>query len=443
MSILRRRVYKKKANTIPERYGYFGVLYGLSMSNEVISNGEPQECAKFPSYIYTKAYQKEDPVGTFPLTNRLETSGTNPKTFTSGYTDGTEIVYATAKHLYISLDNGTTWSTCDGNQYPTISTYWYGWFHPIVWFDTSCWYLLYAVNSTGDFTKGTATYYIWKRDKSTGAVSTITLGSWSGDYKIDNMYGFSSNIAVSNTGQIMAKFRNVDRFIVFDISTQKYNYTDVTPTLATNSIPWNGGVGQWFYNRTTYGQWIISTTLPYKVTSDGSHIVQHGTYKTKGKAITYNTTSGSAYTWTEIVTPYDQIEGFEHATGIWIDADRIAGTGRVFAVCGSTTPNLFAYIGNMDGTAGDITKVDWKEASKPIKEIIDELDATGQMWPSAVIVSPDGKYGIALFVSIAIVFDLTTGEYFSGFSLRDLEGYDDYNKLRSMYFGYLYPRKVI
>ena len=60
MSILRRRVYKKKANTIPESYGYFGVLYGLSMSSEVISNGEPQECAKFPSYIYTKAYQKEN-----------------------------------------------------------------------------------------------------------------------------------------------------------------------------------------------------------------------------------------------------------------------------------------------------------------------------------------------------------------------------------------------
>ena len=443
MSILRRRVYKKKANTIPEKYGYFGVLYGLSMSSEVISNGEPQECAKFPSYIYTKAYQKEDPVGTFPLTNRLETSGTNPKTFTSGYTDGTEIVYATAKHLYISLDNGTTWSTCDGNQYPTISTYWYGRFHPIVWFDTSYWYLLYAVNSTADFTEGTATYYIWKRNKSTGTVSTTTLKSLSGDYKIDNMFGFSSNIAVSNTGQIMAKFKNVDRFIIFDISTQKYNYTDVTPTLDTGTIPWNGGVGQWFYNKTTYGQWIISTALPDKVTSEGSHISQKGAYKTEGKAITYNTTSGSAYTWTEIVTPYDQAHGFKRATGIWIDADRIAGTGRVFAVCGSTTPNLFAYIGNMNGAADDITKVDWKEASKPIKEISEELGITSYLWPSAVMVSPDGKYGIALFVSIAIVFDLTTGEYFSGFSLRDLEGYDDYNNLRSMYFGYIYPRKVI
>lgn len=443
MSILRRRVYKKKANTIPESYGYFGVLYGLSMSSEVISNGEPQECAKFPSYIYTKAYQKENPVGTFPLANRLETSGTNPKTFTSGYTDGTEIVYATAKHLYISLDNGTTWSTCDGNQYPTISTYWYGRFHPIVWFDTSYWYLLYAVNSTADFTEGTATYYIWKRNKSTGTVSTTTLRSLSGDYKIDNMFGFSSNIAVSNTGQIMAKFKNVDRFIIFDISTQKYNYTDVTPTLDTGSIPWNGGVGQWFYNKTTYGQWIISTALPDKVTSEGSHISQKGAYKTEGKAITYNTTSGSAYTWTEIVTPYDQAQGFKRATGIWIDADRIAGTGRVFAVCGSTTPNLFAYIGNMNGAADDITKVDWKEASKPIKEISEELGITSYLWPSAVMVSPDGKYGIALFVSIALVFDLTTGEYFSGFSLRDLEGYDDYNKLRSMYFGYIYPRKVI
>ena len=45
MSILRRRVYKKSASTIPEKYGYFGVLYGLSMSCEVISNGELQECA--------------------------------------------------------------------------------------------------------------------------------------------------------------------------------------------------------------------------------------------------------------------------------------------------------------------------------------------------------------------------------------------------------------
>ena len=443
MSILRRRVYKKKANTIPEKYGYFGVLYGLSMSSEVISNGELQECAKFPSYIYTKAYQKENPVGTFPLANRLETSGTNPKTFTSGYTDGTEIVYATAKHLYISLDNGTTWSTCDGNQYPTISTYWYGRFHPIVWFDSSYWYLLYAVNSTENFTEGTATYYIWRRDKSTGTVSTITLGSWSGDYKIDNMFGFASNIAVSNTGQIMAKFKNVDRFIVFDISTQKYNYTGITPTLDTGNIPWNGGVGQWFYNKTTYGQWIISTALPDKVTSEGAHIIQFGAYKTEGRAVTYNTTSGSAYTWTEIVTPDDQAHGSKHATGIWIDADRIAGTGRVFAVCGSTTPNLFAYIGNMGETADDITKVDWKEASKPIKEISEELGITGYLWPSAVMVSPDGKYGIVLFVSVAIVFDLTTGEYFSGFSLRDLEGYDDYDKLRSMYFGYIYPRKVI
>lgn len=443
MSILRRRVYKKKANTIPESYGYFGVLYGLSMSSEVISNGEPQECAKFPSYIYTKAYQKENPVGSFPLANRLETSGTNPKTFTSGYTDGTEIVYATAKHLYISLDNGTTWSTCDGNQYPTISTYWYGRFHPIVWFDTSYWYLLYAVNSTADFTEGTATYYIWKRNKSTGTVSTTTLRSLSGDYKIDNMYGFSSNIAVSNTGQIMAKFKNVDRFIVFDISTQKYNYTDITPTTDPDGIPWNGGVGQWFYNRTTYGQWIITTSLPDKVTSEGYYTTQTGVYKTEGKAVTYNTTSGSAYTWTEIVTPYDQIEGLEHSSCMWVDADRIAGTGRVFAVCGSVTPNLFAYIGNINGTADSITKVDWKEASKPLKEIYEELGITGYLWPSAVMVSPDGKYGIALFVSMAVVFDLTTGEYSSGFSLRDLEGYNDYNSLRSMYFGYIYPRKVI
>ena len=342
MSILRRRVYKKSASTIPEKYGYFGVLYGLSMSGEVISNGELQECAKFPSYIYTKAYQKEDPVGTFPLTNRLETSGTNPKTFTSGYTDGTEIVYATAKHLYISLDNGTTWSTCDGNQYPTISTYWYGRFHPIVWFDTSCWYLLYAVNSTENFTEGTATYYIWRRDKSTGTVSTITLGSWSGDYKIDNMFGFASNIAVSNTGQIMAKFKNVDRFIIFDISTQKYNYTDFTTALNTSGIPYNGGVGQWFYNRTTYGQWIISVLLQDRETSDGSIVSDRCAYKTEGKAISYNTTQGSAYTWTEIAIPYNYAQGTSRASSIWIDADRIAGTGRVFAVCGGTTPNLFA-----------------------------------------------------------------------------------------------------
>ena len=466
MSILRRRVYKKKANTIPESYGYFGVLYGLSMSNEVISNGEPQECAKFPSYIYTKAYQKEDPVGTFPLANRLETSGTNPKTFTSGYTDGTEIVYATARHLYISSNNGTTWSTCDGNQYPTISTYWYGRFHPIVWFDSSYWYLLYAVNTTENFTEGDTSYYIWKRNKSTGTVDTTYLGTWTGDYKIDNMYGFSSNIAVSNTGQIMAKFKNVDLFIIFDISTQKYNYTDSTAALNTSGIPYNGGVGQWFYNKTTYGQWIISVLLPDRQTSNGSIVSDHCAYKTEGRAITYNTSSGSNYTWTEIAVPYNYVHGTNRASGIWIDADRIAGTGRVFAVCGSTTPNLFAYIGNINGTAissgkdaggggiteaglpgtigtaDGITKVYWKEANKPIKEIIDELDATGQMWPSAVMVSPDGKYGIALFVNIAIVFNLITGEYTSGFHLRDLEGYDDY-LLRSMYFGYLYPRKVI
>lgn len=427
--IIRRRTYGGKS---VGSYGYF-------MRNTTFMAA--QYGTNYTTNIYTKCMQKEAPVGSFGyLTSNstyVQGSGSADNGYAAvGYTDGTTIIVANAKNLYRSTNKGASFDLlCTWNNSSYLS-YWTG---PVVFIGTGSpvyYYVLYVEAQQSSYTNNGYYYLkVAKIDTSGNISSRAQLKSgyynrnvYSTMGPFDGTYGSFFHTKPSPLGQIMIQEVSTPgssgkvRWIVVDLQRLKCSGV-VSPNPAYGTNEGSGyatayeACGQWFNDGSTYGAFhFMYSTKEYV---NGSARTYRHTYF---KVTTNNTfTESTNLTVTNITSSLSTIVNANQ----WVSNGSNIGDPNIFiASCDqkSTLNRLFilsshfnthdpvkAYVCNRDFTG-------LTEITLP-SDLFTTLRG-GNTWSkriSGICITPDGKYGVALYSYGAWVCDLESKQFVSAY----------------------------
>ena len=445
--IIRRRTYIRQ---FTGRYGYF-MRNSTWNENAWYSSDSDDDLLKIQrQFIYTKCMQQEAPVGEFPKAYRnADTVYMNASTtgFSAvGYTDGTTIIVATMKRLFVSTNQGQSWTkVCDLPAHDYYNVY----FNPVVYMYTDSssqkWYCVLRSYKAGATYTGNYVYMeSFRYNATTGQSSysnifydyasyqTTSSGQNQAIELHGNYYGAFYGYQPSEKGQICfirRRFINYieggpqdyNSYIVYDFRTDKYSgdiTVNKTNAGVTNFMEYTG---QWINTDNGYGKFLIQLNNSWQEITK---------YFIPGKAITYNgvliypeavpatlTTNLPSFN-TEYPQNATIFMGFtkKYTNKLFFYASQTSGAG-VFYVCDrsfSTVTKVCNLTDEMQEFFGDYT------------------------WPCGVYISPDGKWGVYLSEEGNLVFDLQSNSYWGGNKLGAMEGYQTV-VIRAQYGGYMLP----
>lgn len=430
--IIRRRTY---TSGFSHRYGYFMRSIGWYVGSYSTTDSAPTN-------IYTKCMQKESPSGYFPTNYRTDNySYINSNTVSRpavGYTDGTDIIVATATNLYRSSNGGASWTyLCKWNQDSYINRQ----CGPIVYMDATYIYVLYS--SWESSHQATATLRLFKCSRSNPTFSTpgsLATNTSNNGYQFSIIDGFHYGLQVSPYGQVLITYQQSGNYwevMMVDLKRGIASAPYQCRGEAEMSRFWQCS-GQWYNDNSTYGAFFHFAS--YRTYSNGSATAEClNYYKTpgvqfsNGGAITVNSISTSSL-GRIFSDNYIQYAGKPNYPNILIASCKDY-KNKLFVAAWKGTSNDWAfYVCN--SSFGSITKL--SDLTSDMKNLLNLSSNPDDPRLSGLYVTPDGRYGVVLSVAGALVFDLENNVFIQGYKYAATES--DYLNIGGQYVGFMTPK---
>lgn len=447
--IIRRRTYTRQ---FVGQYGYF-MRNSTWYANASYESGDILKDQR--QFIYTKCMQQEAPVGEFPKDKRNEdmvhTNATTTGFSAVGYTDGTTIIVATMKRLFVSTNQGKSWTkVCDLPAHDYYNVY----FNPVVYMytDTSSqkWYcVLRSYKSSATYAGNYVYMESFRYNATTGQSSysnifydyvnyqTTSNGGTQADVLHSNSLGAFYGYQPSEKGQICFLRRrfvnyvtggstNYNDYIIYDFKANTYSGNARINKNNSTTVTWIEYTGQWINSDNGYGKFLIQQQFSYQ---------EARKQFIPGKAITYNGMAITTETAPAILTT--NLPNFD--TDYPYNANIFMGFTKKY------TNKLFFYASEVSGAGVFYVSDRAFSTVTKICNFTDEMKAFFEgsyTWPCGIYISPDGKWGIYLSERGNLVFDLQSNSYWGGNELGTMEGYDTAH-VRAQFGGYMLPETIL